>query len=895
MEKIYHTLTAEETIENLSSNTGGLSEKEAKNRLSRYGLNKLPEKKPEGFFLIFLRQFQSPLIYILLLAMIIVFATGENADGLVILFVIVFNSIVGAVQEGRAKNTMLALKKFIQTNATVLRDGKEIIIADEEVVPGDILIIQEGEKIPADARVIRSNSFRVDESTLTGESIYKYKITSAIQNINTPIADQSNIIFRGTGAIGGNGRAVVIATGSNTYIGRITEKIAEIESEIPLKKEVARLSKIIMAVVFAIVLMLSVLGSLYNFDWREIFKTAVAISISVIPEGLPIVMTLVLATGVRRMSRKNVLVKKLQAVEALGQAKVIAVDKTGTLTKNELSVEKVFVNGRFFEISGLGYEPKGDVYLKGKAVNASNYKELLLMGKISEFCCNARLAFSESLSKWQVFGDPTEAAMLVFSEKLGFRREISENESPRIAEIPFDYKNKIHATLNQEEKINFLTIVGAPEKVLELCDKIEIGIKSHVLDDEKREELEKIFASMSRKGLRIIALAMTKVSEKNIDVDNLSPLVFVGFLGMKDVLREDARNAVLRTRLAGIKVVMITGDHRITAEAVAREAGIIYSSNSSRVITGKEIEKASIKELAEILPEVSIFARVNPEHKMKIIEAYKERGEIIAMTGDGVNDALSLVAADLGVAMGKSGTEVAKEASDIVLLDDNFGNIVFGVEEGRNIYKTIKKVILYLFSTSIGEVLTIIVAIFIGYPLPILAVQIVWLNLITDGFLDVALAMEPKEDGLLKENSLGNKRRLVDKLMIKRMFLMALPMMLGTLALFGSYFKEDLTKAWTISLTLLAIFQWFNAWNCRSEFQSIFRMKFFSNRYLILATLIVITLQILAIYAPALQKILHTVPLKLSDWLILIPVGFSIILVEEARKLIHRKFSKYIL
>lgn len=895
MEKYYHTLTAEEAINSLSSNASGLSNKEAKNRLSRYGLNILPEKKPEGFFLIFLRQFQSPLIYILLLAVIIVFAMGENTDGLVILFVIVFNSVVGAVQEGRAKNTMLALKKFIQARATVLRDGKEVIIADEEVVPGDILVLREGEKIPADARVIHSNTLRVDESTLTGESIYKYKTASAAHDKNTPIADQSNMIFRGTSVIGGIGRAVVVATGASTYIGKITEKIADIESEIPLKREVSKLSKVIMAVVFTIVLTLFILGTLNNYDWRETFRTAVAISVSVIPEGLPIVMTLVLATGVWRMSRKKVLVKKLQAVEALGQAKVIAVDKTGTLTKNELSVEKVFVNGKFFGITGLGYEPKGDIYLDGKEINAANYEELLMMGKISGLCSNARVVFSDELDKWQVFGDPTEAAMLVFSEKLGFRREISEGESPRIAEIPFDYKNKIHATLNQEDKINFLSVAGAPENILVLCDKIEIGMKSHVLNDEKRKELEKIFASMSRKGLRIIALAMTKVSEKSIDADKIPSLVFAGFLGMKDVLREDARNAVLRTRLAGIKVVMITGDHKITAEAIAREAGIISSSDLGKVITGKEIESASIKELADVLPEIGVFARVNPEHKMKIIEAYKERGEIIAMTGDGVNDALSLVAADLGVAMGKSGTEVAKEASDIVLLDDNFGNIVFGIEEGRNIYKTIKKVILYLFSTSFGEVLTITGAIFIGYPLPILAVQIVWLNLVTDGFLDVALAMEPKEDGLLKGNSSGGKRRLVDKLMVKRMFLMAFPMMLGTLALFGSHYKEDISKAWTISLTLLAAFQWLNAWNCRSEYQSIFRMKFFSNRYLILATLIVITLQILAIYTPALQNILHTVPLKLSDWLIIIPVGFSIILVEEARKLFHRKLSKYIL
>jgi Ca2+-transporting ATPase len=598
-------------------------------------------------------------------------------------------------------------------------------------------------------------------------------------------------------------------------------------------------------------------------------------------------MTLVLATGVWRMSKRNALVKKLQAVEALGQARIIAVDKTGTVTKNEMVIQKVYVDGKFFDIGGVGYEPMGEIRYENKIIDPPNHPELLLTGKIAAFCANARVIFLEEEKVWRVAGDPTEAAMLVFAEKLGFHKDELERDSPIIGEIPFDYKLKYHATVHRQDGQKFLSVVGAPEIILGLSQKIWRAGKSQHLPNEEKQKLESVFLSMSQEGLRVVALAETSDVPEILAPEEIKSLTFVGFFGMKDALRPEVKEAMQKATSAGIRVVMITGDHKVTAQAIAKEAGIYKEGDI--ILTGEDIDALSDAELSEKLSKTSVFARVTPEHKLRIIKAYKAAGEIVAMTGDGVNDAPSLVAADLGVAMGRIGTEVAKEASDIVLLDDNFGSIVSAVEEGRNIYKTIKKVILYLFSTSVGEVLTITGALFLGYPLPLLAAQIIWLNFVTDGFLDVALAMEPKEEGLLRGNFERPKKYLVDKLMAQRMFVMAIPMMIGTLFLFKGYFENDLTKAWTISLTTLAVFQWFNAWNCRHESKSIFQMNPFSNKFLVGATLIVISLQLLAVYHPLMQKFLRTTSLEFSEWLVIISVAASILFVEEIRKFFYRK------
>jgi Ca2+-transporting ATPase len=887
----WHTKTIPEILEALLSHEHGLTKEEAAKRLQEYGLNKFPEGKVDGLLLIFLRQFQSPLIYILLAAAAIVLSMGEVVDAVVIMVVLVFNAIVGTIQEGKAQNTLLALKQFAETAATVMRDGKEMVIRDIEVVPGDIIILQEGEKIPADARIIFANTLKIDEASLTGESEPVSKTDAILPIDSLPVVDQKNMVFKGTNILSGNGTAIVVSTGLTTEIGKIAKKIAAVDTEIPLKADIRYLSRLIIIAVFLISIFLIIVGMLYGNSLAEMFTTAVALAISIIPEGLPIVVTLVLATGVWRMSKRNALVKRLQAVEALGQTKIIAVDKTGTLTRNEMVVQQVYVDGKIFKITGNGYEPTGEISLNGKNTDPLNHPELVFSGKIASFCANARLSFLEETSSWKIAGDPTEAALIVLSEKIGFRHDVLEQEMPKIFELPFNYQKKYHATIRKVDEKNFLTIVGAPEKVLELCENIWHQDGSETLSKDKKIELESAFHKLAQDGLRVVAYAINSdVGPSVADQNNLPLLSFVGFFGMKDALRPEVKDAVQRVKSANIRVVMITGDHRLTAQAIAQEADIYRDGDL--VLTGEEIDMMSDTELAEKLARTSVFARVTPDHKLRIILAYRKRGEIVAMTGDGVNDAPPLVAADLGVAMGKIGTEVAKEAADIILLDDNFGSIVSAVEEGRSIYKTIKKVILYLFSTNLGETLVIISALLLGLPLPLLPAHIIWLNFVTDGFLDVSLAMEPKEENLLRDHFERPKKYLVDKLMLQRMILMAVPMAIGTLYLFSIYFESDLTKAWTISLTTLAVFQWFNAWNCRHESKSIFQINPFSNKWLIGATLTVILLQLFVVYNPFMHKFLRTTPLELSEWLIIIPIASSVILVEEIRKFFYRRKLK---
>lgn len=886
---IWHTKTVSEVLTALRSQEHGLDREDVESRMLTYGPNRLPEGKVDGILTIFYRQFQSPLIYILFAAAFTVFLMGEPGDALIIFAVLVFNAVIGAFQEGRAQNALLALKNITDTNATVLRGGKELIVEDYKIVPGDIIILQEGEKIPADARIILANNLKIDEASLTGESGGVLKTNSIVNSIigsRLVISDQKNMVFKGTYVLGGGGMAVVVATGINTEIGKIAQKISSIETEIPLKNNIKYLSRIIILVVMVISLTIFLLGIFFGNSPKEMFATAVALAVSIIPEGLPIVMTLVLATGVTRMAKHKVLVKRLQAVEALGQTKVIAVDKTGTLTMNEMLVERVFVDNKTFEVTGSGYEPKGEVTLSGQIVDPLNHEEMLFIGKLAAFCTGAKVSFREDLGVWRVSGDPTEAATLVFSQKIGFFKDALDQESPQLFELPFDYHHKFRATVRQTGDKKTLTVIGAPEKLIDLCQNIWSNEQMKIMTEEKKRDLESIFHQFARQGLRVIAVAVNTDFRAEVLDTNLPELAFVGFFGMRDALRMEVKGAMQQVHDAGMRVVMITGDHKLTAESIAKEAGIWRDQDL--VITGEEMENLDDHELSRMIGRASVFARVTPEHKLRIIGAFRRSGEVVAMTGDGVNDAPSLVAADLGVAMGKIGTEVAKEASDIVLLDDNFANIVRAAEEGRFIYKTIKKVILYLSSTSIGEVLTIAGAIVVGYPLPLVAAQIIWLNFITDPFLGVALAMESKENGLMHGSFPKPKKWIVDRLMLIRMFCMAIPMAIGTLYLFGNALDTDLTKAWSISLTVLAVFQWFNAWNCRSENKSVFQINLFANKSLVAATLLVVGLQFMALHVPFFQRILHTTPLSLSEWLMIILVSSSIIFVEEVRKFFQR-------
>jgi Ca2+-transporting ATPase len=877
--------TIEAVLYELASSHEGLSDKEASERLKRYGPNQLPEAGKTGLLAIIGRQFQSSLIYLLGAASLAMFYLGETSDGIIILIVLGFNALVGTIQEGRAQNTLAALKKFTAANATVLRGGLEIIIPEKEVVPGDILVLQEGERVPADARLILSNNLRIDEAALTGESKPSHKVSQPQSAAGQP-ADCHNMVFKGTYIVAGYGQAAVVYTSVNTEIGKISKDLISLDTEIPLKAEIRRLSKIIILAVAGISALLFSVGIMTGRSALEMFGIVVALSVSIIPEGLPIVLTLVLATGVWRMSKHNALIRKLHAVEALGQAKVIAVDKTGTLTRNEMVVRACYVGSRLFKVAGVGYEPGGEVSFGDKKIESFDQPGLLFLGRLSAVCSNASLKYSEAEGRWQVAGDPTEASMLVFAEKLGLNKEALLAESPKLSEAPFDYTTKYHAVLIQSGGRPLLVLAGAPETLFESSKYLWQAGGSEPFSDARKKEYVSMLESLSRKGLRVVALAVS--NETGVAAEGkVKDLTLVGFLGIQDSLRAEVKAAIVATKAAGIKVIMITGDNKITAEAIAKEAGIWERGH--KVITGSELDNLSDEALSQQVENATVFARLTPENKLKIIRAFKKRGEIIAMTGDGVNDASSLVAADLGVAMGKIGTEVAKEAADIVLLDDNFNSLVAAIEEGRSIYKTIKKVLLYLFSTNAGEVLTISAALFLGFPLPILAGQIIWLNLVTDGFLDVALAMEPKEESLLADGFGRERRRLIDKIMLKRIAFMVVPMALGTLILFSRYIDGDMKKAWTISLTTLAAFQWFNAWSCRHESKSVFRLGLFTNKLLLAATVIIVLLQFFAVYHPWMQKLLRTAPLEAGEWLMIIGVASSILWVEEARKLFDRR------
>lgn len=882
-EEIWHSKKIEECIELLSGTESGLTSIEAVKRLKRYGENSLPAPKPTSHFVLFLRQFQSPLIYILVIASFIVLFLGHISDTIIILAVLLVNALIGLLQEGKAQNTLLALRKFTKTEAVVLRDGVEVVVADREIVPGDVIVLREGNKVPADARLIEMKNLRVDEAALTGESVPVSKTTEPISASEASVADQKNMVFKGTFVVAGNAHAIVLKTGLQTVIGAISKKIISVDTEVPLKKDIRTLSRFIGIGVLIVSVAVFIIGVLSGNSIGTMFFTGVAVSVSLIPEGLPVVITLVLARGAFRMAKQNALIKKLGAAEALGQANIIAVDKTGTITRNELMIEKVYVNGKHFTVFGSGYEPRGEVLLDEQVVDPVNHPELIFAGKISAFCADAQVSFVEKEKQWKITGDPTEAAMLVFGKKIGFHKEELEQEEPQIGEIPFDSKLKYHATLHRVKNRPFLTVVGAPEAILELSTSVWNQGRTKKISKTDRQEIESAIHSFSKDGLRVVAFAVINNYKEELGMTAIHGLTFGGLFAMRDVLREGVRDSVGIAEQSGVRVVMITGDHKVTAEAIGRQAGIFHDGDN--VLTDKDLITLSETELMVQLPRTSVFARITPEHKLTIIQLFRKRGDIVAMTGDGVNDALSLVAADLGVAMGNIGTEVSKEAADIVLLDDNFRSVVFAIEEGRNIFLSIKKVILYLFSTGLGELFTIIGAMLLFLPLPITPTQILWLNLITDGFLVAALALEPKEK-LNGKVIRGANKFFFDKLTLVRTFVMGLTMAVGALFIFSLTYTDDFLRASTMTLTALAMFQWWNAWNVRSERKTMWS-SISESPFLVLATCIVVILQLLAIYNPIMQSLLKTTALTLNDLFVAFSVSLLIIFVEEFRKLIY--------
>ena len=871
------TQLAQELGTNLDT---GLSRQEAQARFLKFGPNTLPESEPESWVKVFFSQFHSPLIYILLVCAVIVYFLGQTADAGIIVVVVVSNAAIGAVQEGKSSKVLRSLKKLSQAEATVLREGVEQIIAETEVAVGDVLVLAEGQKVAADCRVVSAYNLTLDEAAFTGETGGVLKRDQVLSEPGLPVSGQHNMVFKGTNVLTGNGRGVVVGVGLKTELGKISQSLLQPEEEIPLQKNINLLSRVIIYVMAFISFGLFVLGMWSGKGFREMFALVVSLAVSIIPEGLPLVLTVILASGVWRMSQRNALVKKMQAVEALGQARVIAVDKTGTITRNQMVVKKVYTGGKIFSVTGDGYKPSGQAEIGGQKEDAN--PDLKLAALVAGLASKATVQLDEQSGNFKVSGDPTEAAMSVLAEKLGSAREAQARSYREVAEIPFDYKNKYRAVFYEHEDKVFCTVSGAPEVVLRHCSHILENGRARPITDQEQKQAEAVLEEFSSNAFRVVAFGF-KYQNRNHPLDNIKELVFGGFYGIEDTIRPEAKNSVMRAEKEGVKIVMVTGDLKATARAIAREAGIFKEGDM--VMTGPELAEASEEELMKKLPKVSVFARVTPEDKMKIIQAYKKAGVIVAMTGDGVNDAPSLVAADLGVAMGKIGTEVAKEAADIVLLDDNLDSIVAAIKEGRVMYENIKKSLQFLFSTSMGELFVIVAALIFSLPVPLTAVQILWMNLVTDSLIAAALALEKEEP---ENHRLSRSKYFLDGPAFVHIGLVAGIMTLGGLYIYHLYQPLGSPRAMTAALTLLCIFQWYNGLNCRFTQRSILNPRIFSNLYLWLAMAVNLGLQLFAVYNPFMQKVLKTAALSWQDWVIVLGLGLVIILAEETRKLVFR-------
>lgn len=876
----------------------GLSTNEAQERLKRYGLNVFSEAKQETWTEVFLSQFQNPLIYMLLVASLIIFFVGnDKLDAFIIMGVLFFNAIIGTIQEGRTRSILDSLKRFVKATTIVIRDGKKQLIDDSQLTVGDIILLQEGQQVPADAYIIASSHLKLDESMLTGESEAVYKseeyAPTSIEQIEKP--DKLGVVYKGTYVLSGSGKALVFAVGDHTEIGKIHVAVETIDADMPLKKEVARLSHWLLLGVLFICSLLFVMGLWAGQPIRELLVMLTALFICVVPEGLPVVMTLVLVTGIYRLAKQQVLIKHMQAVEGLGRADVIVVDKTGTLTRNELMVSKIVSHNMVCTISGQGYYLQGHAVCNGQVVEQLQPGDILDEVAIASILLNStELTYEERQHTFDIKGDPTEAAMYLCAKKLGVNPEALLKEYIKLYEIPFDPTLQYHAGFFEHNGQGILFVIGAPELLLKMSDNV-------------RQNDYDSLAILLQDGLRVLAVA-SKQFDKNlfksddsvveddehIDSYNIAKQIFKSgqlrfhaLVGIQDSIRSEVPGMVKKAQDAGLMVVMATGDHKATAEHVAKEVGILKEGN--KVLTGDQLRSLSDEQLLPMLDDITVYARLLPHEKMRLVSLFHAKEKIIAMTGDGINDVPALVAADLGIAMGGIGTEVAKKASDIILLGDSFANIIRAILEGRHIFYTLKRVILYFFSTNMGEVLIILFALMLNamgfhFNLPLTAAQILWLNLVTDGFLDISLSMEPQEHDLLRRKWLNTRAHLVDGFMIAKIFFYALPMAIGSLCLFFYYYQTNLQLARTMTLICMSMFQWFNVWNCRSSDKSLLAIGLFSNRWLLLATSVVLSLQLLLVYAPFMQYVFKTVPLNASQWALILMVTFPIVLFDEIRK-----------
>ncbi|MCI0569510.1 MAG: HAD-IC family P-type ATPase [Myxococcaceae bacterium] len=891
----WHALHAAEAVAAIESDaTSGLSLDEARRRLERFGPNALPEARRRTLAAVFLGQFKSPLIYLLLVAALIALVLGHRSDAAVIFTVVLLNALIGAFQEGRAERALEALRKLATHRARVVREGQERMVEAREVVPGDVLLLEAGDAIAADARLLGGAALQIAEAALTGESVPVAKSLLPLAP-DTPLADRRNMLYAGTHVTAGRARAVVVGTGLATEIGHIAT-LAETAKEpmTPLERRVAQFGRYVIGAAGATFLLVVAIGLLRSVPMGQILMVGISQLVGVIPEGLPVAMTIALAAGVQRMARRRAVVRRLAAVETLGSTTVICSDKTGTLTRNEMTVTALFLpDGRELTVTGTGYAPVGKLLEGAREVDPARDEGLRALLEAGALCNDAQLQWpGEAPPQCKTLGDPTEVALLTLAIKGGAIPEELRARFPRRAEIPFDPSTKMMATQHETPTGPRVVLKGAPEAVLELCRAARRNGVDAPLDEDARRELRAAADRMAAGALRVLAVAIVEGAE----IDGRAGFsafrdraTLLGLVGQIDPPRPEVKDAVERCRAAGIKPVMVTGDHKATGRAIARALGI--ANEGDVAVDGRELEQMTDVELADRIEDISVFARVHPAQKLRIVDAYQKRNEVVAMTGDGVNDAPALVKADVGVAMGITGTEVAKEAAKIVIADDNFATIVAAVEEGRVVYRNIKKAVLLLFSTSAAEVLVLLLAMLLGYPPPFAAVQILWNNLVTEGVITVNLVMEPPEGDEMGQRPISRDEPLLTRMLLTRMGLMVPAIVVSTLGWFIVRTAQGVPEAQvrTETFTLLAICEWFNVLNCRSEQRSAFGLGLFRNPWLLGGLVVGNLLQVAVVFWTPLGRIFHTVPFSLTEAVELAIVGSLVLWVEEGRKLIVRR------
>ncbi len=888
--KYPHSLKTKEILDELVTNSNGLTSEIARERLTKYGLNEIPEGKSISIFLLILKQFKSWLVIILIIAAIISWFAGHVLDTWVIIAVVFINAGIGFFQEYRADKAIASLKKMIVKTAKVLRDGKLITILTSQLVPGDILILEEGDSIPADGRIIQFKNFRTMEASLTGESLPISK-KEEVYAENTVLADRKNMVWKGTFVAGGYAKVVITGTGIKTAIGDISETLGKIEvKRTNFMKKTDILAKHMSIIAITSSVLIFLIGYFYrHFEIKEILLISIAALVAAVPEGLPAVISIVLAIGANRMAKRNAIVREFTATETLGVVTAILTDKTGTLTQNSLTVKKVFIPGTSdYTVTGVGWFPAGNFIQQKTIINAENNSVLQKLLKIAAVSNNSEFRHDKQADTYELIGDPTEGALSVLARKGGIHREYFQQY--KIDDLPFDSTIKLRATLIKENNHHELYVTGAPEKLLELSISVLTSHGESKLKKKEKEQIQQKISEWSNRAMRVIALAYKRQDINIIDEETIDDLVFVGITGMIDPPRVDSKEAVEKCKQAGIRVIMVTGDHVNTAVAIAKTTGIIddIAENEVVALTEQQLLQLDKDEFDKAIRNISVFARLTPKMKLKIAERLQAMGHLIAMTGDGVNDAPALKQADVGISMGIMGTDVARDSSDLVLADDNFATVVNAVEEGRIVFTNSRQTSFFLVTTNIAESVTLLVSILLGLPLPLTATQILWLNLVTDGVTDMALATEPGHGDIMKTSPLLKNENILNKEVMPFLFINVFLMVGLSLATFYYYINDSVEKGRTGVFIIMAFTQLFNVFNLRNIHKSVFEIGLFSNKYINLAIFISVLLLILVTEVPILASLFHFKSLYIVDLIILFALSSSVLWAGELYKLLNK-------